>query len=175
MGRGSSKAGSSGASKKAMNFEKQIYTSNAEKALIITSDGKKIKFGGDENHVFGTKEDIALLNGATATHNHPNGSIFSTTDVGNGIAAGNLKEMRIVTKDGDTYSLKNKNATAEQRKTFSAQYRNQEMKANNNIHMKQRRGEKVDSIEYTKNHMTKWMENHASEYGLEFKKGKVKK
>jgi len=172
MGRGSSKVGSN-SSTKIQSFEKSIYKGDTEKAMIITADGKALEFGGNEKHVFGTNEDIKKMEGATATHNHPNDAIFSNTDIANGIAKGNLKEMRIVTKSGEIHSLVNNGATETQRKAFSANYRNQEMKANNNLNAKQRRGENVDKNEYIKQHMEKWMTNHAEEYGLEYKKKKM--
>ena len=113
------------------------------------------------------------MEGAIATHNHPNDAIFSTTDIANGISKGNLKEMRIVTKSGETHSLVNNGATETQRKAFSANYRNQEMKATNNLNAKQRHGENIDENGYIKQHMEKWMTNHAEEYGLEYKKKKL--
>lgn len=171
MGRGSSKAGGTTIE----SFESQIYKSDSEKALIIMPNGKSVTFGGDESHVFGSREDIAKMNGATATHNHPNDAIFSDTDVSNGIAAGNLKEMRIVTKSGETHSIKNNGASLDQRRAFSAQYRNQTMKAQNNINAKQRRGENVNPESYTKSFMEKWLTEHAEEYNLKYKKGKISK
>lgn len=173
MGRGSSKAGN-GNSAKIQSFEKSIYKDDAEKAMIITAAGKIIKFSGDENNVFGTNEDIKKMEGATATHNHPNDAIFSNTDIANGIAKGNLKEMRIVTKSGEIHSIANSGATEAQRKAFSANYRNQEMKATNNLNAKARRGEKNDENKYIKQHMEKWMTNHAEEYGLRYKKRRLR-
>ena len=177
MGRGSSKAGGGGGGMATIqNFEKSIYKNDTESAMIVTANGEVITFNNsDESHVFGSRDDIKKMDGATATHNHPNNSTFSSTDVANGIAQGNLKEMRIVTKDGETQSLVNNGATLEQRRSFSAQYRNQTMKANNNVNAKQRRGESVDRDSYTKTYMENWMTNHAEEYGLSFKKGKVRK
>lgn len=175
MGRGSSKIGGGGGNGAITDFEKKIYQNDSESAMIITAQGEVITFNsGNENHVFGTDADIAKMSGGIATHNHPNNSTFSSTDVANGIAKGNLKEMRIVTQNGEVYALVNNNATLEQRRTFSAQYRNQEMKATNNVHKKQARGESVNSADYIKNFMENWMSNHASEYGLSFNKSKVK-
>lgn len=176
MGRGSSKAG--GGSIKSETpietYEKSIYKSDQEHAIIITSDGQTIKFDtGDENHVFGNEEDIKKMNGGTATHNHPNDSIFSETDVGNGIAKGNLKEMRIVTKSGEIHVLENNTESIDQRRAFSANYRNQIMKATNNVNARRKRGESVDKIEYTKMFMQNWLLNHAQDYGMSYKKKRI--
>lgn len=176
MGRGSSKAGGgSGRAGTIENFERKIYQQDAEAAMIVTSKGETITFNnGDEHHVFGSEKDLKKMDGATATHNHPNNAIFSTTDVGNGIARGNLKEMRIVTKSGEVHSINADGATVEQRRAFSANYHNQTMKANNAVNSKLRRGEKVDRNEYVKNHMERWLEAHANDYGMSYKKGRVK-
>lgn len=176
-GRGASSSGgnsSRGVSQKINNFESEIYQSDSERSLIITADGKELTFGGDENHVFADKETLNQMEGATATHNHPNDAIFSQTDIENGIAKGNLKEMRIVTKSGEVHSLINNSATQDQRRAFLADYNNKMMKANNNIHAKERRGERVNRNEYVKNFMSNWMSENASNYGLEYKKGRVK-
>lgn len=176
MGGRSSSSGMGGGrnSAKIQSFEKSIYKDDTEKAMIITTDGKIIEFSGNENHVFGTDEDIKKMKGATATHNHPNDAIFSTTDIANGIAKGNLKEMRIVTKSGEIHSLVDNGATETQRKAFSANYRNQEMKATNNLNAKQRRGESIDKNKYIKQRMEKWMTDHAEEYGLRYEKRRLK-
>ena len=176
MAKGNSKIGSKSTSNSNVisDFEKSIYKSDNEQAMIITTDGEVIKFGGDENHVFGTKEDLQKMDGAIATHNHPNNTIFSTTDVSNGIATGNLAEMRIVTKEGETYTIKNVGNTVEQRRSFNANYYNQNMKANNNVDAKLRRGEKVDRNEYVRDFMDKWLSNHATDYGMSYEKGKIK-
>lgn len=175
MGRGSSKINSrsSGTPKAITDFEKSIQKSETEKSMIITSSGKQIKFSGDEHHVLASEKDISLLNGAIATHNHPSENTFSSTDIGNGIVKGNLKEMRIVTKSGELNVIKNNGASLEDRRAFSAQYQNQRMRANNNANAKLRRGEKINKDEYVNNHLKNWMENHASEYNLEFKKKKI--
>ncbi len=174
MGRGKSKVSVGGGAPKAItDFEKSIQKSETEKALIITSSGKQIKFSGNEHHILTSEKDIALLNGAIATHNHPLEVTFSNDDIINGIVKGNLKEMRIVTKSGELNVIKNNGASLEDRRTFSAQYGNQRMRANNNANAKLRRGEKINKDEYVNNQLKNWMENHASEYNLEFKKKKI--
>ena len=178
MGRGSSKAGGGaggGGASAISQFEKSIYSQDQESAMIVTADGQTIIFNGsDENHVFGTDADIAKMNGGTATHNHPNNTIFSSTDVANGISKGNLKEMRIVTKSGEVHTIKNNGASLDDRRAFSANYYNQTMKARNNANKRIMRGETVDVNAYIKNHMENWMNAHASEFNMVYAKGKVK-
>ena len=173
-GRGSSSSAGAGGMAKIRSFERSAYKQDTESSMIVTANGEVIQRSGDEKYVFGSRADVEKMNGGIASHNHPNNSTFSDTDVVNGIAKGNLKEMRIVTKSGEVHSIKNKGATVDQRRAFSAQYRNQMMKATNNIHTKQRRGEKVDSEKYLKQHMESWMEKNAKSYNLSFSKGKVK-
>lgn len=179
MGRGSSKAGGGNNGGSGIpeidSFEKRAYKQDTESALIVTANGEVINIGsGDEHHVFGANEDLKKMEGATASHNHPTDAIFSNTDVANGIAKGKLKEMRIVTKSGEIHSIKDDGATDNQRRSFNANYQNQMMKARNNVHAKERRGEKVNRDEYIKQHMGNWMTNHAEEYGLKYEKRKLK-
>lgn len=165
----------SGGNKIITNFEKSIQKNDTESAMIITKTGEVIVFNTrDEHHVFGTKDDIEKMSGGISTHNHPINTTFSSTDILNGMVKGNLNEMRIITKNGEIHSLKNNGATKEQKIKFNTNYRNQEMKAKNNVHAKQRRGESVNSTEYIKNHMENWMSKNAGEYGFSYKKSKAK-
>lgn len=176
MGRGSSGAKTSGGGKYKLinNFEKENYSSKTEKGLLITKDGQTISFSGEEHNVIGKKEDIAKMDGAIFTHNHPTPNTFSDTDIANGLVKGNLAEMRAVTSQADVYILKNDGATLQQRRQFLAGYNQARMKATNVAHEKQRRGENINTSDYVKQRLEVYMQNNAGNYNLQYLKKKLK-
>ena len=76
-------------------MSRMSYTDN-ERAVIVARDGGVIldKHGG-ENEVEFSAQEVDKMRGATLTHNHPNGSSFSETDIDfAGVA--DLSEVRVV-------------------------------------------------------------------------------
>ena len=72
-------------------------------SLIFTKDGEKdnVKFTPEEKNKF---------KGTRFTHNHPIGHSFSTADI-NFACIAEMKEMRVISSKGKTYSLKMKDGS----------------------------------------------------------------
>ena len=155
------------------SWEAENYNNSTEKGLLITSDGKKIDFGGTDHHVTGKSDDIKLMDGATFTHNHPTDNTFSQNDIVTGLVKGNLKELRAVTSTGDVHILVNNGATEEQRKKFSAAYQQRRIKAANAADSKIRKGERINKQEYVKNRLEVFMLENAEDYNLTYVKSHI--
>ena len=155
------------------SWEVENYKNSTEKGLLITSDGKKIDFGGTDHNVTGKADDIKLMNGATFTHNHPTDNTFSQNDIVTGLVKGNLKELRAVTSTGDVHILVNNGATEEQRKKFSAAYQQRRMKAANAADSKIRKGERINKDEYIKSRLEAFMSENAKDYNLTYVKSHI--
>ena len=112
-------------------WESQNYSNDSEKGLLIMPDGTVKDFAGTDHHVTGKEDDIALMNGAVFTHNHPTDNTFSQNDIVTGLVKGNLKEMRAVTSTGDIHILRNNDASVIDRRKFAADYSQMRMKAEN--------------------------------------------
>ncbi len=155
------------------SWEAENYKNSTEKGLLITSDGKKIDFGGTDHHVTGRTEDVKLMDGAVFTHNHPTDNTFSQNDIVTGLVKGNLKELRAVTSTGDVHILVNNGATEEQRKKFSAAYQQRRIKAANAADSKIRKGERINKQEYVKNRLEVFMLENAEDYNLTYVKSHI--
>ncbi len=154
-------------------WESQNYSSDSEKGLLIMPDGTVKDFAGTDHHVTGKEDDIALMNGAVFTHNHPTDNTFSQNDIVTGLVKGNLKEMRAVTSTGDIHILRNNDASVVDRRKFAADYSQMRMKAENIANKKILRGEHIDKDEYVKGRLEKFMEEHANEYNLSYTKSHI--
>ena len=87
------------------DFEEQIRHQDTETAGVFTPKGDLIlRKNGDNDKVSFTDKEIAIIRGNIYTHNHPNGSWLSSTDL-NFAIRNNLAEMRAVVSNG-TYILK---------------------------------------------------------------------
>ena len=157
------------------SWEVENYKNSTEKGLMITSDGKKIDFGGTDHHVTGRTDDIKLMDGATFTHNHPTDNTFSQNDIVTGLVKGNLKELRAVTSAGDVHILVNNGSTEEQRKKFSAVYQQKRMKAANAADSKIRKGERINKDEYVKSRLEAFLSENAEDYNLRYVKTRIEK
>ena len=155
------------------SWEAENFKNSTESGLLITSDGKKIDFGGTDHHVTGRADDIRLMDSAVFTHNHPTDSTFSQNDIVTGLVKGNLKELRAVTSTGDIHILVNNGATEEQRKKFSAAYQQRRMKAANAADSKIRKGEKINKEEYIRKRLEAFMSENAKDYNLKYVKSHV--
>ena len=156
------------------SWEAENYKNSTEAGQLITSDGKRVDFGGIDHHVTGKAEDIELMDGAVFTHNHPSDNTFTQKDIVTGIVKGNLKELRAVTSTGDVHILANNGSTEEQRKKFSAAYQQRRMKAANAADSKIRKGERINKDEYVKSRLEAFMSEHADDYNLKYSKVKIK-
>ncbi len=157
------------------SWEAENYKNSTETGLLITSNGKKIDFGGTDHHVIGRADDIKLMNGAVFTHNHPTDNTFSQNDIVTGLVKGNLKELRAVTSTGDVHILVNNGATEEQRKKFSAAYQQRRMKAANAADSKIRKGERINKDKYIKSRLEAFMSENAENYNLTYVKSNIEK
>ena len=156
-------------------FEENAMSKQTETGLLIRKDGSTMELAGIEHHVQGNRDVLNELDGGTFTHNHPQDVTFSDTDIANGIAKGNLKELRAITSEGNLHQLINNNATLEDRRKLSAQYANQRMKLNNIANQKIARGEKINKAEYINSGMEKWLSENASKYNFSYKKTNIGK
>lgn len=152
------------------DFENVHWKDASETGLLIKKDGTHISLGGEEHNVIGDKNLLGEMDGATFSHNHPSNTTFSTTDIANGIARGNLREMRAVTSSGDIHILKNGGASAENRRKFNALYSEAEKKFTRIANEKYRRGELTDRAAYINERKEKWLAENAPKYGLEYRK-----
>lgn len=152
------------------DFENVHWKDASETGLLIKKDGTHISLGGEEHNVIGDKNLLGEMDGATFSHNHPSNTTFSTTDIANGIARGNLREMRAVTSSGDVHILKNDGASAENRRKFNALYSEAEKKYTRIANEKYRRGELTDRAAYINERKEKWLTENAPKYGLEYRK-----
>ena len=152
------------------DFENAHWKDASETGLLIKKDGTHISLGGEEHNVIGDKNLLGEMDGATFSHNHPSNTTFSTTDIANGIARGNLREMRAVTSSGDVHILKNDGASAENRRKFNALYSEAEKKFTRIANEKYRRGELTDRAAYINERKEKWLTENAPKYGLEYRK-----
>lgn len=92
------------AKKKLYENERIISGNRYETAIVYNSDGSiAFKKKGNSDSVSFTSKEIKELNGKILTHNHPNGSNFSTADI-NMLRRGNLSEIRACNSRG-TYIL----------------------------------------------------------------------
>lgn len=155
------------------DFENVHWKDASETGLLIKKDGTHISLGGEEHNVIGDKNLLGEMDGATFSHNHPSNTTFSTTDIANGIARGNLREMRAVTSSGDVHILRNDGASAENRRKFNALYSEAEKKFTRIASEKYRRGELTDRVAYINERKEKWLTENAPKYGLEYKKVKL--
>ena len=125
------------------------------------------------------------LEGKTFTHNHPNGSPISKDDIISGFIHGKLKELRATTPQGKTYSLKpNSNNTDDLTKKLVAIYNELPKKAARQFEEKCRReiiagNLSIDFYKYNRDNLfkvytyqklDKFLEEHANEYGFDYKK-----
>lgn len=69
------------------------------------------------------------MEGATFTHNHPNGGFFSNNDIITGFTKTNLQELRASTPQGITYSLVNNGVTKESARKYLTEYQQTSMRA----------------------------------------------
>lgn len=152
------------------DFENVHWKDASETGLLIKKDGTHISLGGEEHNVIGDKNLLGEMDGATFSHNHPSNTTFSTTDIANGIARGNLREMRAVTSSGDVHILKNDGASVENRRKFNALYSEAEKKFTRIANEKYRRGELTDRAAYINERKEKWLAENAPKYGLEYRK-----
>lgn len=154
-------------------WESQNYSNDSEKGLLIMPDGTVKDFAGTDHHVTGKEDDIALMNGAVFTHNHPTDNTFSQNDIVTGLVKGNLKEMRAVTSTGDIHILRNNDASVVDRRKFAADYSQMRMKAENIANKKILRGETIDKDKYVKTRLENFMQEHANDYNLSYSKSNV--
>lgn len=158
-----------------LEFEKSHYQDPTESGVLFTKSGERVDLGGIEHHVIGSKETIELMDGGIFTHNHPTDVTFSDNDILNGIAKGNLHEMRAITKNGNIHILLNNGADDSSRKKFLTYYSQARRKANNVANEKIRRGELQpgEKQQYINGRLEKWLAENANSYGLEYIKKRV--
>jgi hypothetical protein len=112
------------------NIERQDRSLNYEKGAVISNSGELLaRYDGTAHAVEVTDNDLKLMEGATFTHNHPNGDFFSNNDIITGFTKTNLQELRASTPQGITYSLVNNGATKESARKYLAEYQQTSMRA----------------------------------------------
>lgn len=85
--------------------ESEIKGQSFETAVAIRDNGGIVLWKNGDVGVNLTAEECCLLNGATFTHNHPDGNpVFSIGDIKAAVLV-DMKEMRTITKDGKGCSL----------------------------------------------------------------------
>ena len=151
-------------------FERNAMNKDAETGLLIRKDGTRLEFSGNEHNVLGGRDMLKEMDGGIFTHNHPFDVTFSDTDIANGIAQGNLKEMRAITSKGNLHILINDGVALEDRRKFSAQFANQRMKLNNIANQKIARGEKINKQEFINSRLEEWLKDNANRFGFDYKK-----
>lgn len=112
------------------NIERQDRKLSYEKGAVISNEGKILaRYDGTAHAVEVTDNDLKLMEGATFTHNHPNGGFFSNNDIITGFTKTNLQELRASTPQGITYSLINNGVTKESARKYLAEYQQTSMRA----------------------------------------------
>lgn len=164
--------------------EDKIRNQSYESAALIDKDGNQIFFkDGGKTQVSFTREEVGSMQGATLTHNHPSGSMFSNEDIAI-MVGGDLDGIRATTSSGKTFSLSRGdgytdgsgvafyNAYAAQRKSAIA-------RANSELDAKGYQ-QKINSGEITQEaanrecnalvttSMTEWASTHAKDYNMTF-------
>lgn len=87
------------------DIEDRIRNQDFESAACIDNDGNVLFFkDGEEAQVVFTRQESAMMQGNTLTHNHPSSSIFSREDVDCWVD-NNIQEIRATNRLGITYSL----------------------------------------------------------------------
>ncbi len=85
--------------------EAQIGPQDSESADVVTEYGRAVMFkNGEEAQVRFTDEEVAKFEGAILTHNHPSSGPPSTDDV-RLLVMRNMREMRVIGRDGTLYRL----------------------------------------------------------------------
>lgn len=85
--------------------EDKIRNQKFESAAVIDKNGNQVFFkDGAKSQVQFTPDEVASMKGASLTHNHPSGSMFSNEDIGLMVGA-DLNEIRATTASGKTFSL----------------------------------------------------------------------
>lgn len=85
--------------------EDKIRNQKFESAAVIDKNGNQVFFkDGAKSQVQFTPDEVASMKGASLTHNHPSGSMFSNEDIGLMVGA-DLQEIRATTSSGKTFSL----------------------------------------------------------------------
>ena len=164
--------------------EDKIRNQKFESAALIDKDGNQIFFkDGAKSQVQFTNEEVAKMKGATLTHNHPQGSMFSKEDIGIMVGA-DLQEIRATTSSGKTFSLsRGEGYTDDSGVAFYNEYAKQFNKAVEKAQIdldapgfqqKISAGEiTVDEANREMNKhitetMTEWASKHAGDYNLRF-------
>lgn len=102
---------------KMLRDEAIISGNNFETAIIYNADGSLgFKKKGLSDKVIFTDKQISQMNGKVLTHNHPNGSNFSTHDI-NMMRKGNLQEIRACNSKG-AYVLRRRDVWANELDSF---------------------------------------------------------
>lgn len=90
---------------KMRRFEKRISKNDYETAGVYDEDGnKRFQKKGNKYTVQFTDDEIALMDGAILTHNHPGRSSFSHADVRFLFTTG-LREIRVINTPGEIFRM----------------------------------------------------------------------
>lgn len=104
------------------DYESSIANNNFESAGVYSSDGKLLfTKKGDKTSVQFTVDELNQMNGATVTHNHPDGSSFSRDDIRMFLNE-KIKEIRAVGNEF-TYSMVNDNSVELTSRAFDRVFR----------------------------------------------------
>lgn len=159
--------------------EDKIYSGTTETAIIISQDGSTIidKSDGNKSQVAFTPDEVAKMNDAILTHNHPSSSAFSAEDV-NILVQANLSEIRAVLKDGGfVYSLK-RNSTNNLTQNFAVDYWQalEDYKANtvNSVWASSNQTQSDANMcnKMVDDYRVKWLTDNSNKYGYTFSKQK---
>jgi NAD+--asparagine ADP-ribosyltransferase len=134
------------------NKEVGIKDRKTEKAYIFDKDGKVVfEKSGNKNGVKFTTDELSKMKGNVLTHNHPNGTSFSSEDIK--LACDwNLKEVRAI-GNNNVYVMKMKDGsnfnTDIWDKKISSEF-DKQLKLAETEHYDQLKQNKINIYEYTK-------------------------
>ncbi len=115
------------------NVEKGIRSNKTESAYVIEADGNVLfkESQGHKSQVAFTAEQVAKMNGANLTHNHPSGTTFSTEDL-NLLVHANLASIR-ATSDKADYELARMDGEFPESEYFAQDYAYAQAKHKNDV------------------------------------------
>lgn len=147
--------------------EDSIRNNSYETGIVIRADGSRaLRKEGTESEVKFSKADLAIMKDATFTHNHPEGTTFSSADL-DLVTRSGMKEMRVVHSNG-YYSLtrvsnnKNKNNFS---KDYSEAMRQEGNRLSLNVTTKQQFDTGINKFR------SNWLKQNSGKYGYEYKEG----
>lgn len=158
--------------------EKANLNLDHEVATIVNPDNGKVIFskeGGRDGMSF-NKSELWELKGQVLTHNHPDGVIFSPSDVA---MAYSVKTIRATAPDGGVYELSWMN-----RRDAVTAYNDHYMKvraeslkqlgvAENTLDRNLTPEQRKASFDYISQSCHQWLSDNASKYHYQYRKGRI--